>query len=92
MSNLHSVDRFREKFELQFHELINSLKDNCFYMDQEQYQKIMDEVRGAKIAKIQGQKLTSVQLRRLERYDIAFDKLVAKKVRTGNLIHVACEY
>ena len=93
MSNSQSYDQFEAAFYEKFNEHINSLNDNSFYMNKAEYQEIINEVQEAKKAFSQNQKLTDVQKRRLRRFDIAFDKLVAKNVSKkaratiGNFAH-----
>lgn len=77
MESLQTKEQLKIKFEEEFIALVGSKKENHFYLNESQYNKILAEVHEAKNVQSMGGKLTEVQIRRLQRYDIAFDKLVA---------------
>lgn len=90
MSQIQSKDQFRAKFYAEFQKISSVTRENSFYMDELSYSAIMQEVRIAKDAKVNNNPLTEVQRRRLARYDIAFDKLVAHN--EGNIRFRGCFY
>ena len=78
MSELQSKEEFQRRFEVVFFELANSKGENKFYYNESEYNTVVKEVYEAKEVRSNGGKLTEIQQRRLGRYDIAFDRLVAK--------------
>lgn len=80
MSEIQSYEELKILFYQKFNEILLNKKGNNFFFTNDQYQTTLNEVREAKEKKLQKIKLTSLDKRRLHRYDIAFDKLVAKKL------------
>lgn len=79
MSDFQTKEQFKSEFYVEFEKLISSKNENSFYMSETEYNRIFSEVQVAKQAKLNDEKLTEIQTRRLNRFDIAFDRLVAKK-------------
>lgn len=88
MSDSQSYNDLKMIFYEKFNELLKNKKENCFSFTEDQYNKTLNEVREAKEKKIQNEKLTSLEKRRLNRYDIAFDKLVAKNSGIYKIFYV----
>ena len=87
MSASLNHETLKTKFDSKFRKLLTSKRtDNSFYLSDEQYDNVIQEVRSAKLAA----KRSTLQYRRLKRFDVCtiggVEKLIAPVAGQGNSI------